>query len=144
MLSGAGWSSRAEEARFLWPSKNPETTDVEMRALVGVLAWLASKAGADVRQIGRGWHRPAFVGVATHLAQLGPSIRPDRAGRLVPVPEEALEPEHSFAAHWALIAAVALVVLIVGWGYLRRRWRTRGRSVALRRPPFGRSSGRKG
>jgi hypothetical protein len=84
-----------------------------MRALVGLLAWLATRAGADIGPPGQRWERASFVGTASHLAQAGPSVRPDRAGRLVPLPEEAPGPDRSLAAHWALLAAVALVVLIV-------------------------------
>jgi hypothetical protein len=117
-----------------------------MRALVGLLAWLAIRAGADIGPPGQRWGRASFVGTATRIAQLGPSVRPDKAGRLVPIPEEALGPDRSFVAHWALLAAVALVVLIVAWGYLRRRWKARAKLGGSRLPwpAWGRDSGRKG
>ena len=85
-----------------------------MRALVGLLTWLAIKAGAD---IGRG---ASLVGSASRVAGLGPAVHP---GPGVSIPEKALEPNHPVLAHWALLAAVALVGLIVAGGYLRRRWR---------------------
>ena len=49
----------------------------------------------------------------------------NRAGRLVPVPEDAAETETgtSLDAHWALWAAVTLVILILAIGYIRRRWK---------------------
>jgi hypothetical protein len=101
-----------------------------MRALVGLLTWLAIKAGAD---IGR---EASLVGSASRVAKLGPAVHPDRAGRLVPIAEKALEPTRPVLAHWALLAAVALVVLIVAGGYLRRRWRAHagGRGRGLRGP----------
>ena len=88
-----------------------------MRALVGLLAWLAIKAGADVATPGQRWGHGSVVGAASRLAELAGPVHPDKAGRLVRVPEEALEPDHSLVAHWALLAAVALVVLIVTGGY---------------------------
>jgi hypothetical protein len=87
-----------------------------MRALVGLLAWLAIKAGADIATPGQRWGHASVFGAATRLAELAAPVRPDKAGRLVPVPEEALEPDRSIVAHWALLAAVALVVLIVTGG----------------------------
>ncbi|MCP4780532.1 MAG: hypothetical protein GY877_07200 [Hyphomicrobium sp.] len=49
----------------------------------------------------------------------------NRAGRLVPVPEDAAETEAgtSLDAYWALWAAVTLVILILTIGYIRRRWK---------------------
>lgn len=117
-----------------------------MRALVGLLAWLAIRAGADIGTPGERWAQTSFVGAATRIAELGPSVRPDRAGQLVPLPEEALEPNRSLVAHWALLAAVALVVLIIAGGYLRRRWKAhaRGHRVRFPWPAWGRHTGRKG
>ncbi len=111
-----------------------------MRALVGLLTWLAIKAGAD---IGRG---ASLVDSASRVAELGPAVHPDRAGRLVPIPEKALEPNRPVLAHWALLAAVALVVLIVAGGYLRRRWKAHagGRGARPARPAWGRGSQHKG
>ena len=78
-----------------------------MRALVALLGWLAAHAGAAD----------------------APSTA-DRAGRLVPTPHEGLEPEvgRSLVEHWALWLAVGLVLIIVGMGYARRRWRARGQT----------------
>ena len=114
-----------------------------MRALVGLLAWLAIKAGADIATPGQRWGHASVFGAATRLAELAAPVRPDKAGRLVPVPEEALEPDRSIVAHWALLAAVALAVLITG-GYLRRRWKAQGRPRGARFPwpAWGRHSGR--
>ena len=89
-----------------------------MRTLVDLVAWLAVKAAAGLGSVDAG-------------APLGPGSEDttaDRAGRLVPVPREGLEPEvtRSFGTHWALWLAVGLVLLIVGAGYVRRRWRARG------------------
>jgi hypothetical protein len=89
-----------------------------MRRLVDLVAWLAARAGAGLGVVGAG-------------APLGPGTgdtTADRAGRLVPVPQEGLEPEvtRSFATHWALWLAVAIVLLILAVGYIRRKWRANG------------------
>jgi hypothetical protein len=57
------------------------------------------------------------------------TVRPNRAGRLVPVPDDGMEPSflRTLLAHWALWAAVALILLALAAGYLRRRWRAGGR-----------------
>jgi hypothetical protein len=91
-----------------------------MRQIVGLLAWLATRAGADIRPW-QGLRRGSFAGVVPGMAAIGQAVRPDKAGRLVPVPEEALEPQRSLGAHWALWAAVLLVILILAIGYVRRR-----------------------
>lgn len=85
-----------------------------MRTLLGLLQWLAERAGAGMADVGSSpWNDPTTA---------------DRAGRLVPAPEHSLEPEvsRSLGAHWALWLAVVIVLLIVGIGYVRRRWRARG------------------
>ena len=84
-----------------------------MRTLVAVLEWLAARAGAMAAA--------ADAGAADGATA-------DRAGRLVPVPHDGLEPDvsRSLVEHWALWLAVGLVVIIVGMGYVRRRWRARG------------------
>jgi hypothetical protein len=89
-----------------------------MRTLIGIVAWLAMRAGAD---IGSG---PPVPGSDATTA--------DRAGRLVPLPQEALEPEvtRSLGAHWALWLSVGLILLILAVGYIRRKWRAR----AVQRP----------
>jgi hypothetical protein len=73
-----------------------------MHALVNLLAWFVARAGANVMPPGA-----------------------NRAGRLVPGPEDAAETETgtSLEAHWALWAAVTLVILILAIGYIRRRWK---------------------
>lgn len=82
-----------------------------MRTLVGLIAWLAMRAGAD---IGSG-------------APWSDATTADRAGRLVTVPQDALEPEvtRSLGAHWALWLSVGLILLILAVGYIRRKWRSR-------------------
>ncbi len=87
-----------------------------MRTLFALLQWLAVRAGAG-----------AALADAGGAASDGASTA-DRAGRLVPAPEAGLEPEvgRSLLGHWALWLAVGLVLLIVGVGYVRRRWRARG------------------
>jgi hypothetical protein len=98
-----------------------------MRTLVSLLEWLAIRAGAQLR---RRWTRVNGICVAataSGVAAAGAEVGPDRAGRLVTVPGETLEPVRSLEAYWALWAAVVLVVLIVGAGYLRRRLRSAAR-----------------
>lgn len=79
-----------------------------------LLEWLASRAGASVGADagGRPWEAPSTA---------------DRAGRLIPAPQDGLEPEVGrwFSA-WALWLAVGLIVLILLAGYVRRRWRGAG------------------
>jgi hypothetical protein len=93
-----------------------------MRLLVSLLAWLAMRAGARVRAARQSGNR-ALAAVIPGAAVLGQGVGADRAGRLVPLPEDTIEPNRSLGAHWALLAAVALIVLILGAGYLRRRWK---------------------
>jgi hypothetical protein len=80
-----------------------------MRTLVGLIAWLATRAGADF----------GITGAGAPTVPWSDATTADRAGRLVPVPQDALEPEvaRSLGAHWALWLAV---------GYIRRKWRSRG------------------
>jgi hypothetical protein len=66
-----------------------------MRLLVSLLAWL-----------------------------LGQTVGPNRAGRLVTVPDDVdASVARSLLAHWALWAAVALILLALAAGYVRRRWK---------------------
>jgi hypothetical protein len=60
---------------------------------------------------------------------LGQTVGPNRAGRLVPVPDNGMEPgfARTLLAPWALWAAVALILLALAAGYLRRRWKGGGR-----------------
>lgn len=89
-----------------------------MRALIGLIAWLAARAGADVG--------PADAGGP--VVPWGDATSADRAGRLVPVPQDALEPEvtRSLGAHWALWLSVGLILLVLAVGYIRRKWRSQG------------------
>ena len=89
-----------------------------MRTLVDVVAWLAARAAAGLSSVDAG-------------APLGPGSEDttaDRAGRLVPVPQEGLEPEvtRSIGMHWALWLAVGIVLLILAAGYIRRKARAHG------------------
>ncbi len=60
--------------------------------------------------------------LAWFLAQ---TVGPNRAGRLVTVPEDGMEQSitRTLLAHWVLWAAVALIILALAAGYVRRRWR---------------------
>ncbi|MDP1906951.1 MAG: hypothetical protein Q8K85_01525 [Hyphomicrobium sp.] len=88
-----------------------------MRTLIGLIAWLATRAGADIGIADAG--APAPWSDATTA---------DRAGRLVAVPQDALEPEvtRSLGAHWALWLSVGLILLVLAVGYVRRKWRSQG------------------
>ena len=85
-----------------------------MHTLVNLLAWFAVRAGANVMP-------PGVDGSHAFETPSGAN----RAGRLVPVPENAAETETgtSLDAHWALWAAVTLVILILAIGYIQRRWK---------------------
>jgi hypothetical protein len=93
------------------------------RTLLGLLAWLAVRAGSNFDAA-----TPAAA------AATGPDNRvlPNRGGWLVPVPEEP-EAGRSLLAHSALWAAVGVILLLLAAGYLRRRWRSRRRDG---RPPI--------
>lgn len=84
-----------------------------MIPLLRLLEWLAARAGAGLAADAGSvpWDTPTDA---------------DRAGRLVPVPQEGLEPELSRSLGlWALWLAVGVVLVIVAAGYVRRRWRGR-------------------
>ena len=87
-----------------------------MRTLIGLIAWLAMRAGADIG-----------LTDAAHPVPWSDATTADRAGRLVPVPQDTLEPEatRSLGAHWALWLSVGLILLILAVGYIRRKWRAR-------------------
>lgn len=78
---------------------------------------------------------------------LGQTVGPNRAGRLVPVPDDGMEPGfvRTLLAHWALWVAVALILLALAAGYARRRWKGGGRPGLARFSwlGWGRDSGRK-
>jgi hypothetical protein len=58
---------------------------------------------------------------------LGQTVQPNRAGRLVPLPDDGMEPglARTLLAHWVLWTAVALILLALAAGYVRRRWKGR-------------------
>jgi hypothetical protein len=97
-----------------------------MRTLVSLLAWLARSAGAA---------SPGNLSLSVMVpgvAVLAEVVQPNRAGRLVPVPEEALEQSdiaRSLTLYSVLWAAVAVIVLLLAVGYLRRRWKSAGGEV---------------
>jgi len=102
-----------------------------MRMLVGLIARLAARAGADMRRAGA-----TMAGAASASAGQADRIGADRAGQLVPVPQDALEPEisPSIGSYWALWVAVGLILAILAIGFVRRRWRSRGRHRPARMP----------
>lgn len=113
-----------------------------MRTVLALIAWLATRAGADIRQAG------ATLGdAATSAVQLAEATGADRAGRLVAVPQDGLEPEvsRSLVSHWALWVAVGLILLILAIGFIRRWWKARGsvRPGHLPSPVSRRGSARK-
>lgn len=84
-----------------------------MIPLLRLLEWLAARAGASLAADAGSapWDVPSNA---------------DRAGSLLPVPQEGLEPELSRSlGHWALWLAVGIVLVILAVGYVRRRWRGR-------------------
>lgn len=113
-----------------------------MRTLLALIMWLAARAGADIR-----WAGATLGDGAPSAVQLAEVTGADRAGRLIPVPQDGLEPEvsRSLGAHWALWVAVGLILLILAVGFIRRRWKARGseRPGRLPWPAWGRGSARK-
>ena len=113
-----------------------------MRTVLALIAWLANRAGADVHRAGA-----ALADTASGAVQMAEATGADRAGRLVAVPQDGLEPEvsRSLGAHWALWVAVGLILLILAIGFVRRRWKARGgeRPGRLPSPGSGRGSARK-
>jgi hypothetical protein len=89
-----------------------------MRTLIGLIAWLAARAGADI----------TIAGAGALPAPWSDATTADRAGRLVAVPQDALEPEvaRSLGVHWALWLSVGLILLVLAAGYIRRKWRSQG------------------
>ncbi len=95
-----------------------------LRILLCVIAFLAARAGAPL---------PAFAQRATGWRDNAPA---DRAGELVPAPQQSIEPElgRSIWSITALWTAVGLVLAVLAVGYVRRRWRSRGgKQVAVAR-----------
>lgn len=82
--------------------------------LLRLLEWLASQARAGLSaDVGKApWTEPSTA---------------DRAGQLVPMPDDGLEPEVGrWLGLWWLWLAAGIVLLILAAGYLRWRWKARG------------------
>jgi len=82
--------------------------------LLSLLEWLAIRAGARLgADAGQPWKGSSTA---------------DRAGELVPAPQEVMEPEvgRSLLHHWALWLAVLVVLALLARGYIRRRLRPKG------------------
>lgn len=94
-----------------------------MRRSVSLVAGLADGAKGILRAARRRSGFMSFAAAVPGVAVLGQAVGPDRAGRLVPMPEDTVQPGRSLLAYWVLGAAVALVVLILAVGFLRRRWK---------------------
>jgi hypothetical protein len=113
-----------------------------MRTVLALIAWLATRAGADIR-----WAGATLGDAAPSAVRLAETTGADRAGQLITVPQDGLEPEvsRSLAAHWALWGAVGLILLILAVGFIRRRWKARGsvRPGHLPSPVSGRGAARK-
>ena len=113
-----------------------------MRTLLALIVWLATRAGAEIR-----WPGATPGDAVPGAVRLAEATGADRAGRLIPGPQDGLEPEvsRSLAAHWALWVAVGLILLILASGFIRRRWRVRGgeRPGRFPWPASGRGSARK-
>jgi hypothetical protein len=75
---------------------------------------------------------------------LGQTVAPNRAGRLVPLADDGMEPSflRSLLAHWALWGAVGLILLALAAGYLRRRWKVRRGQRSARFVEDGRGRGK--
>jgi hypothetical protein len=109
-----------------------------MHILFRAIVWLALRAGARLDPDGRPsrLNRPGFA-----VAALTGAVTANKAGRLVPMPDEP-ETSRSLVSNWALWAAVALILAVVAVGYVRRRLRSRGRP-AWPLPVWGRDDWRK-
>jgi hypothetical protein len=104
--------------RFVCPDGLNSAESAAMHTLVDLIAWLAARAGANL----------GITAAGTPAEPWSGATNADRAGRLVPVPQDGLEPEvsRSLGVHWALWLAVGLILLILAVGYVRRKWRARG------------------
>jgi hypothetical protein len=109
------------------------------RTVLGLVAWLAVRAGASL-DLPRGAY--LMPSAATAGPAPGTPVLPNRAGRLVPVPDDP-EAGRSLLAHWALWAAVALILLVLAAGYMRRRWKSGERPTWIPWPSSNRDGRRK-
>jgi hypothetical protein len=87
-----------------------------MSWLLRLLEWLASQARAG-------------MGADAGGAPWSDTGGADRAGQLVPMPDEGLEPEVGRALGlWWLWLAAGVILLILAAGYLRRRGKARSKT----------------
>lgn len=88
--------------------------------LLRLLEWFATRArvALDADTSGAPWTGPGTA---------------DRAGQLVPVPDNSFEPEVGRSlAGWWLWLAVGVVMLILAGGYIRRKLKAKGEAQAAR------------
>jgi hypothetical protein len=109
------------------------------RTVLGLVAWLAVRAGARFDLPGGAYPMPS---AATAGPVPATPVLPNRAAWLVPVPDDP-EAGRSLVAHWALWAAVALILLILAVGYVRRRWKSGERPAWFPWPTSNRDGPRK-
>lgn len=88
--------------------------------LLRLLGWLADRARAGL----------AADAVRTPWTEPGTA---DRAGQLVPVPEDGLEPEvgRSLGTWWLWLAVGVVLLMLVG-GYIRRKLKAKGEARPAR------------
>jgi hypothetical protein len=87
--------------------------------LLRLLEWLASQARAA-------------IGADAGRAPWSDTGGADRAGRLVPMPDDGLEPEVSRALGlWWLWLAAGVILLMLAAGYFRRRWKARSKAQGV-------------
>jgi hypothetical protein len=112
------------------------------RTLLGLLAWLAVRAGSSLDFPHK---TDSLASVATAIPEVvGPNnlVQPNRGGWLVPVPDEP-EAGRSLVVHSALWAAVGVIVLLLAAGYVRRRWKSGRRGGQFPSPVSDRDRSRK-